>query len=74
MAVLYNMLVFTSVVARVIPLGWNCSAAAATLDRPSSVWHAFKGEKRERREERRERKEGKGGDKEGSSTQTGDVT
>ena len=42
MAVLYNMLVLTSVVARVIPLGWNCSAAAATLDRPSSVWHAFK--------------------------------
>ena len=67
---MFNIDDLTSVVARVIPLGWNCSAAAATLDRPSSVWHAFKGEKRERRE----RKEGKGDDREGLSTRTGGVT
>ena len=66
---MFNIDDLTSVVARVIPLGWNCSAAAATLDRPSSVWHAFKGEKRERRE----RKEGKGDDREGLSTRTGGV-
>ena len=34
-----GIFVLTSVVAKVIPFGWNCSATAATSENPASVWH-----------------------------------